>query len=235
MAGAIAGLAWASDAMKQNQIENSKQFKGICLGDSDNCSNNFQREELGGGRWDLATICRTGDFSCSVRPDGFVSITGKELDKYMGTGASPFEALQMVFKENGGDLLSPMGGSQGSETGYLVGVGPYEKNSFWAKWVVEPFGGAYDWLNSFSAYETENGEAMMDRLNFDGSAMDGKALVPRAIGNIRTDYGAFANFMNIIDIPLAAPFAAGTIVNQLPPGLLQSIENAKKSSDSSQK
>ncbi|GHU16979.1 hypothetical protein FACS189475_00070 [Betaproteobacteria bacterium] len=238
MAGAIAGLAWASDAMKQNQIENSKQFKGICLGDSDNCSNNFQREELGGGRWDLATICRTGDFSCSVRPDGFVSITGKELDKYMGTGASPFEALQTVFKENGGDLLSPMGGSQGSETGYLVGVGPYEKNSFWAKWVVEPFGGAHDWLNSFSAYETENGSVMMKRINFDGTEYVGSlgdALVPRAIGNIRTDYGAFAKFMNIIDIPLAAPFAAGTIVNQLPPGLLQSIDNAKKSSDSSQK
>ena len=59
--------------------------------------------------------------------------------------------------------------------------------------------------------------------------------IPHFVGNIRPDYGALAKFMNAIDIPLAAPFAAGTIVNQLPPGLLQVLENAKKNAASLKK
>ena len=55
--------------------------------------------------------------------------------------------------------------------------------------------------------------------------------IPRFVGNIRPDYGSFANFMNVIDIPLAAPFAVGSIVNQLPPGLLQVLENARKNAE----
>ena len=236
VAGTMAGLAWTSDAMKQNQIENSQQFKGICLGDSDQCSNNYQRGEIGGGRWDLATACRTEGFTCTVRADGYVAITGNGLEKY--TDTTPFAALQDTFEKNGGTLLSPMGGHQGSEAGYLkmLGVGPgtYAKDSFWAKWVVEPFGGAHDQLNSFSAYDTVNGmSAPMERLDFRGVALQNQtgeawAKVPRFIGNIRPDYGSFANFMNVINIPLAAPFAAGTIANQLPPGLFQVLENARQ-------
>jgi hypothetical protein len=241
VAGTMAGLAWASDAMKQNQIENSKQFKGICLGDTDQCSNNFQRGEIGGGRWDLATVCRTEGFNCTVRTDGYVSITGNGLEKYSNT--TPFAALQETFEKNGGSLLSPMGGHQGSEVGYLkmfgLGPGTYAKDSFWAKWVVEPFGGAHDKLNSYSAYDTVNGiSPPMDVLNFDGTKyvdpITGKTPqvpIPRFVGNIRPDYGGFANFMNIIDIPLAAPFAAGTVVNQLPPSLLQVLENARKNAE----
>ena len=225
--------------MKQNQIENSKQFKGICLGDTNQCSNNFQRGEIGGGRWDLATVCRTEGFICTVREDGYVSITGNGLEKYSNT--TLFAALQDTFEKNGGDLLSSMGGHQGSEVGYLkmLGIGPgeYAKDSFWAKWVVEPFGGAHDKLNSFSAYDTVNGVSEpMPLLDFKGVVLqnqtsDDWVKVPRFIGNIRPDYGGFATFMNYIDIPQAAPFAIGTITNQLPPSLLQNLDNARKSAE----
>ena len=239
-AGATAGLAWASDAMKQDQIKNSLQFKGACLGDdTENCSNNFQRGEIGGGRWDLAKVCRTKGFSCTVRDDGYVKIVGHGVEDVVNT--NPFDAIQKVFMTNGGDLLSPMGGSQGSNQGYLkaLGFGPgaYAKGSFWAKCVVEAFGGAHDWFNSFSAYDTVNDPTYtMLRIDFNGvelpnQTLEDRTLVPRVIGNIRPDYGVLANFMNIIDIPLAAPFAGATVVNQLPPGLLQVIENARKSAE----
>jgi hypothetical protein len=245
-AGVLAGLAWASHLVKEDQIENSKQFKGACLGDSDNCSSNFQREELGGGRWDLARICRTKDFSCVVQDDGYVNIFGNGVEARTDVGV--FDALQDVFKEKGGDLLSPMGGSQAREVGYLkfLGIGPgdYEKGGFWAKWIVEPFGGWHDKFNSYSAYDTVNGmSGPMEILNFDGSKYIDPALnealnpisVPRFIGNIRPDYSYFASFMNYINIPLAAPFAAGVMVNQLPPGALQVIDNAKKNAESLRK
>lgn len=78
----------------------------------------------------------------------------------------------------------------------------------------------------------------MELVDFKGvplphQAIDEWVKVPRFIGNIRTDYGIFANFMNVIDIPLAAPFVAGSIVNQLPPGLLQIFENTRKSAERS--
>ena len=238
-AGTMAGFAWASDAMKRDQIINSQQFKGICLGETDNCSNNFERGEIGGGRWDLATVCRTTGFSCSVREDGYVKITSASIDET--TKMKPFDALQAIFKENGGDLLSPAGGHQGSQNGYLkffgVGPGDYNKGSFWAKWVVEPTGGPHDWSNSFSAYDTVNGMSEpLNVLNFDGTKyIDPNTgtnpppiSIPRFVGNIRPDYGGFASFMNVIDIPLAAPFAAATIVDQLPPGMFQTLINARK-------
>jgi hypothetical protein len=34
--------------------------------------------------------------------------------------------------------------------------------------------------------------------------------------------------MNAIDIPLASPFAVATIINQLPPGTLQVIDNTMR-------
>ncbi|WP_205205210.1 DUF637 domain-containing protein, partial [Azonexus hydrophilus] len=242
-AGVLAGLAWASHLVKEDQIENSKQFKGACLGDSDNCSNNFQREELGGGRWDLPTVCRTEGFSCSMRDDGFVRVLGHGVEDRTDVGV--FDALQDVFKEHGGDLLSPMGGHQGREVGYLkmfgIGPGDYDKNSFWAKWIVELFGGWHDKFNSYSAYDTVNDSTFtMPLIDFKGVELPNQttkdwALAPRVIGNIRPDYGAFASFMNHINIPLAAPFAAGVMANQLPPGVLQIIDNAKKNAESLRK
>ncbi|MBK9445236.1 MAG: hypothetical protein IPO00_03575 [Betaproteobacteria bacterium] len=83
--------------------------------------------------------------------------------------------------------------------------------------------------------------APMDVLSFDGTKYidpttglsPDPLFVPRFVGNIRPDYGNFAKFMNVIDIPLAAPFAAGTIANQLPPGLFQVLENARKNAENS--
>jgi hypothetical protein len=40
--------------------------------------------------------------------------------------------------------------------------------------------------------------------------------------------------MNYINIPLAAPFAAVVVANQLPPGVLQIIDNAKKNAEALQ-
>jgi hypothetical protein len=125
-----------------------------------------------------------------------------------------------------------MGGNQGSN-GYLkiFGIGPgfYAKGSFWDKWVVEPFSGTHDQLNSFTAYDSVN-DPNYNTYQFDiqgnqvlrnGSPVD--VLVPRIVGNIRPDYGWMASIMNAVDIPLSMPFALATIANQLPPGTLQII------------
>ncbi len=47
------GLAWAGNEMRQNQIENSKQFKGICIGNTGNCENNLTKPSVGvdGDNW----------------------------------------------------------------------------------------------------------------------------------------------------------------------------------------
>jgi hypothetical protein len=228
IAGTVAGIAWAADAMTKDQIANSQQFKGVCIEGTDNCADNFTRREIGGGRWDLAKICRTGEFKCMVRADGFVNITGYGIE---GSSKPIFDAIEDVFKKEGETLLSPMGGSQGSQVGYLkiFGIGPgyYEKDSFWGK-LVEIYGGPHDYLNSFSAYDTVNDPLFkMARINFDGSDIKNTlpAVVPRAIGNIRPDYGAFATIMNIVDIPIATPFALGATLDKLPPGSFQNIQN----------
>jgi hypothetical protein len=93
--------------------------------------------------------------------------------------------------------------------------------------VVEPFGGTHDALNSWTGYDTVNDSAYTTvRIGFDGNPILGEVFAPRFVGNIRPDYGVAGGIMNVIDIPLAAPFALATIANELPPGTLQIINNA---------
>jgi len=245
---ALQGLAWGANEMRQNQINNSSQFKGICVGNSNNCENNLTKPSvgvggdnlgLGGGRWDVVRICGTQGFECKLE-NGFVKISGNGVETLVGT---PSERLQEIFRANGADLLSPMGGIQGS-TGYLklFGIGPefYEKGSFWDKWVVEPFSGTHDQFNSFSTYDTLNDPGYLTfQTDFQGNLIlqNGNfvtALAPRFVGNIQPMTNAekwISATMNVIDIPLASPFALATIADQLPPGALQILTNSLKTNN----
>jgi len=222
---AIGGLSWAAHQFRQNTIANSSQFKGICLGDTDQCENNLTKPSvgvngdnlgMGGGRWDVVRICSTDGFSCTVDPDGLVRVTGYGVENL--TNTLPSEALENVFQRHGSSLLSPMGGLQGSG-GYLkiFGIGPgfYAKGSFWDKWVVEPFSGAHDQFNSSSTYDTVNDPAFQAQtVDFQGNPIDGQSLAPRFVGNIQPMTSAekwLSATMNVIDIPLATPFALATI------------------------
>ena len=241
-AAILGGLAWGADYFRQDQIENSKQFKGICLGNTGQCENNLTKPSvgvngdnigLGGGRWDVVGICRTEGFECRV-DNGIVRVFGYGVQDAQGL---PSRVLEDAFKQNSISLtlLSPMGGTQGGG-GYLklfgwFGPGFYEKGSFWDKWVVEPFSGTHDRFNSPSSYDTVNEpnyKAFQVDINGKTILRDGKpieVLAPRYVGNIRPDYGWSGAIMNAIDIPLASPFALATIVDQLPPGTLQVLNN----------
>jgi hypothetical protein len=120
--------------------------------------------------------------------------------------------------------------------GHIAGI-PYDKDSFIAKWVVEPYGGPHDFLNDklSNAYDTVNGSTRMSRWAFDGTELTGESLafVPRAAGTLNPEYGAFQNVMNYVNLLPATPLATATIINQLPPGTLQVIENARNAAKAS--
>jgi len=124
-----------------------------------------------------------------------------------------------------------MGGIQGGG-GYLklfgfLGPGFYAKGSFWDKWVVEPFGGTHDALNSWTGYDTVNDSAYTTvRIGFDGTPFSEKFFAPRFVGNIRPDYGVGWRNHERDRHSSGAPFALATIANELPPGTLQIINNA---------
>ncbi len=237
----MGGLTWGADEMRQNMIANSSQFKGICLGNTDQCENNVSgpsvgvngdNTKLGGGRWDTVLVCRTQGFECTV-DNGVVRVFGYGVDEM--ENVTPSQALQQVFDEHGSTLISPMGGIQGGG-GYLkiLGIGPgfYPKGSFWDKWVVEPFAGTHDMFNSPTTYDNVNDPgSRMFQVDFQGNPVlvDGNAvevLAPRFVGNIKSDAAWLSKVMNVIDIPVASPFAVASIVNQLPPGIWQIIDNA---------
>jgi filamentous hemagglutinin len=230
----IGGLSWAGHEFRQNTIANSSQFKGICLGETDQCENNLTKPSvgvngdnlgMGGGRWDVVRICSTDGFSCTVDASGFVRVTGHGVENL--TNTLPSQALEDVFQQHGSSLLSPMGGLQGGG-GYLkvFGIGPgfYAKGSFWDKWVVEPFSGTHDQFNSSTTYDMVSDPTYQaTRADFQGNPIDGQALAPRFVGNIQPMSNSekwLSATMNVIDIPLAFPFAAATVSSQLPPGTI---------------
>ncbi len=187
---ATAAAAWAADAMRQDQIESSKQFKGIYdsnqLGDETLVSNasgpsagiNGDGHKIAGTRVSFDDLMKYG--TMSERPDGawyFYGLDNPNTNK-------PWTLVQALEKEGG-----LTGGFQGLG-GTLKNV-PYSAGTFTDR-VLESFAGPHDYLGSLTAY---------DNL---GNLKEGMTSFERTLFEIQTD----------IDIPLAAPFAATTLLNQ---------------------
>lgn len=195
-AGAIAGfgtaaVAWAADAMRQDQIESSRRFKGIVdagkAGPPELVSNatgksvgvNGDRFKLAGTRVSVDDLRKYG----TVEPltDGVLAFQGVALNPKTKKTWTLAEALA----KDGGFT----GGFQGGDGTF--GGEPYSPGSFADK-LMESFAGPHDYLGSFAGYDPL------------GNLRGGMTTFERAMFEIQT----------VIDIPLAAPFAGVTLLEQ---------------------
>ncbi|ULX52735.1 hemagglutinin [Cupriavidus taiwanensis] len=187
---ATAAVAWAANAMRQDQIESSQRFKGIY--DTQNGSGVLTSNatgpsvgvdgdgiKLAGTRVSFDDLREYG--TVVERADGTWDFTGVTKDPDTGKPWALAKALNM----EGGIT----GGFQGLE-GTLWGES-YQSGTFTDK-VLESFAGPHDFLGSLTAY---------DRL---GNLNEGMTSFQRMMFEIQTD----------IDILIAAPFAAVTLLNQ---------------------
>jgi len=186
---ATAAVAWAADAMRQDQIESSQRFKGIY--DTEDNSGTLTSNATGpsagidgdgmkiaGTRVSIDDLQKYG--TVVARPDGAWDFTGTtNLD----TG-KPWTLEQALNNEGG-----LTGGFQGLEG--TLAKSPYLPGTFTDK-VLESFAGPHDFLGSLTAYDSL------------GNLKEGMTSFQRMMFEIQTD----------IDIPLAAPFAAVTLLNQ---------------------
>ncbi|SPK73985.1 Filamentous hemagglutinin, N-terminal:Adhesin HecA 20-residue repeat x2 [Cupriavidus taiwanensis] len=187
---ATAAIAWAADAMRQDQIESSRRFKGIydTKDDSGVLTSNATGPSVGidgdgmkiaGTRVSFDDLQKYG--TVVERPDGAWDFTGTTTNP---DTEKPW-TLRQALNEEGGLT----GGFQGLG-GTLINS-PYPPGTFTDK-LLEAFAGPHDYLGSLTAY---------DRL---GNLKEGMTSFQRMMFEIQTD----------IDIPLAAPFAAVTLLNQ---------------------
>lgn len=187
---ATAAVAWAANAMRQDQIESSRRFKGIydTQDESGVHTSNATGPSVGidgdgmkiaGTRVSFDDLRKYG--AVVERPDGAWDFTGTIINPKTNNLWSLEEAL----KKEGGLT----GGFQGLG-GTLFGS-PYPPGTFTDK-LLEAFSGPHDYLGSLTAY---------DRL---GNLKEGMTSFQRMMFEIQTD----------IDIPLAAPFAVVTLLNQ---------------------
>ena len=200
-------LSWAANEMRQNMIEDSKKFKGLC-DTQGNCISNQSGKSVGvngdefklaGGRIVLAAWCAEGrcekDDSTQTgyaeNPDGTVKLTPKDKEGN--------EITLTQFVEQNPTWRSELGGHQGGK-GQIALPGiqfDYEKESFWDK-LAEAYSGTHDMLNSPIWYD-KNGNS--------------KKLDGRLIGNI----GEVTNMTNVL---VATPFALSVL---LPPEVWNTI------------
>ncbi|WP_316152108.1 hypothetical protein [Cupriavidus sp. BIC8F] len=186
---ATAAVAWAADAMRQDQIESSRRFKGIydtqdeavftsnATGPSAGIDGDGMK--IAGTRVSFDDLRKYG--TVVERPDGAWDFTGTIINPKTNNLWSLAEALN---KEGG-----LTGGFQGLG-GTLINS-PYPPGTFTDK-LLEAFAGPHDYLGSLTAY---------DNL---GNLKEGMTSFQRMMFEIQTD----------IDIPLVAPFAAVTLLNQ---------------------
>ncbi|CAH0445673.1 hypothetical protein LMG9673_04682 [Ralstonia pseudosolanacearum] len=187
---ATAAIAWAGDAMRQNQIESSQQFKGIADANApekgliDNMSGpsggiNGYAFKLAGTRVSLDDLKTLGTVESG--PDGTYLFKGTEINPLTGKVFT----LEDAINHFGGAT----GGAQGLP-GTLIGSS-YTPGGRIDK-LLESFAGPHDFMGSIFAY---------DKL---GNLKDGMTNFQRSLFEAQTD----------IDIPLSAPFAGVTFLNQ---------------------
>ncbi|NSX06945.1 hemagglutinin, partial [Cupriavidus gilardii] len=186
---ATASIAWAADAMRQNQIDSSRQFNGIVdARDSNNTlitnisgpsqGVNGDGIKLAGTRISLDDLRKLGEISYGA--DGIAVFKGA-TDHITGQQITLVEALNRF-----GGLT---GGAQGLP-GTLFNK-EYFAGSFVDK-LMESFACPHDYMGSVFAYDSV------------GNLKEGMTMVQRALFEAQTN----------IDIPLSAPFALTTLLNQ---------------------
>lgn len=203
-------LSWAADVMRQNMIEDSKKFPGICVSGANDCISNKSGNSVGvngdgekvaGGRVVLADWCKAGGEGACVpenstrsgykeNADGTVIFRPKDVN---GNDLSINE-----FIDQHQELRSPLGGVQGGLGQMDLGVQfEYAAGSFWDK-LAEAYSGTHDTLNSIIWY---------DKLG------NGKNLDNTLIGKV----GEAANYTNVL---IATPFAYSVL---LPPEVWNAV------------
>ncbi len=199
----MSGLQWISHTMRQNQLNSSKKFSGICDANNECISNisgssvgvDSDNVKLGGGRINVSSVCEAAPDLCNDKLDSFnkrfISDTGKVFipnGLTMADGATPLTTANLLSSLP----QSPLGGLQGG--GGVFGIFnmkvAYGAGSF-LDILVESFAGPHDWLNSSHYYG--------------------------ANGNIDTAAGIWGMAAwNSINVALAAPFGLATLCSQAP-------------------
>jgi filamentous hemagglutinin len=210
-------LSWAANEMRQNMIDDSKKFKGICVAGTDDCMSNMtgksvgvngSGEKIAGGRIVLADWC--AESRCTKAPDDALTTSGYVEDDKGRVIFNPGkndkgETLAISeFLGQHPEWRSPMGGHQGGDGQMdLFGIKfNYDKGSFWDK-LAEAYAGTHDTFNSPIWYDNlGNGK------NLDGTAAG-------VVGRI-------ANNANVL---LATPFAFSVL---LPPEVWNAISVGAK-------
>ncbi|MEI7429869.1 MAG: hypothetical protein WCL27_05385 [Betaproteobacteria bacterium] len=202
-------LSWAANEMRQNMIEDSKTFKGICVSGTGDCISNMSGKSVGvngdntkiaGGRIVLADWCADGRCTKDTmtksgykeNPDETVIFNSGKNDKG--------EALTInEFVKKNPQMESPMGGHQGGQGLMdLFGIQiEYAKGSVLDK-LAEAYSGTHDTFNKAIWYDDLG---------------NGKALNGTAIGMV-------GNVTNITNVGLATPFALSVL---LPPEVWNAI------------
>ncbi len=194
-------LAWAANIMRQNMIEDSMKFPGICVNENDCISNmsgksegvNGDGKKVGGGRIVLDKWCDEG--RCE-RDENTKSGWKENEDHTVIFNAGKDENGNSLtisqFIEQHPEMISPLGGHQGGQG--LIGTKTfyfeYAPHSFLDK-LVESFAGTHDTFNSFIWYDDL------------GNGKDLKGLA-KILGDVT----------NATNVPLATPFALSVL---LPP------------------
>jgi filamentous hemagglutinin len=208
-------LSWAADVMRQNMIEDSKKFPGICVSKTD-CISNMSGESVGvngdgkkvaGGRVVLADWCKAGGEGGCVPDTSTLSGWKQNEDGtviFKPKDANGNDLSINEFIDQHQELRSPLGGVQGGAGQMALGVQfEYVAGSFWDK-LAEAYSGTHDTLNSFIWY---------DELG------NGKNLNKTLIGKV----GEAANYTNVL---IATPFAYSVL---LPPEVWNAVFTLIKS------
>ena len=202
-AGAMAGLAWAGNSMRQNMIEDSKKFTGVVGSDGVELSNssgksvgvNGDQFKLAGGRVNLESICKTGLCLIDDETKNYI-LDAQGRVQYQGS-------LQKFIVDNPG-LRSPMGGWQGGAGKFAFF--DYQPGSIYDR-VAEAYAGPHDMLNSFIWYDAA------------GNIKAGVA------GSLLGKVGDITNYTNVL---FATPFALPVLI---PSGMIDSINAGVKAND----
>uniref|UniRef100_UPI002FFC14F9 hypothetical protein n=1 Tax=Sedimenticola hydrogenitrophicus TaxID=2967975 RepID=UPI002FFC14F9 len=152
-------LRMAAVEMRQQMIEDSKKFPGICDSQG-NCLDNKSGAsagvdgdlfKLGGGRVDVDKMCSDVPGLCPGNQETKVWIRksdgGIRLNEIDSKG-NPFPSLPKLIEQHP-DWISPLGGLQGG-SGQLLGM-PYEPGG-WIDTVIEVYAGPHDHHNSGTWY-----------------------------------------------------------------------------------
>lgn len=205
-------LSWAADVMRQNMIEDSMKFPGICVAGTNDCISNKSGDSVGvngdsvkvaGGRIVLEYWCEKGrcEADSSTKSGYKENVDGTVIFNpgIDGNGQS-LTINQFIEKYNDEyGLRSPLGGTQGGAGQMeLFGIQfEYAASSFWDK-LAEAYSGTHDTLNSFIWY---------DELG-NGKKLDGTAI------------GGIGNAANMSNVVLATPFALSVL---LPPEVWNAV------------